>query len=426
MPNYSSIFSWCQKYSQPFRASIIAILLLCSQTYRWKFQVAGQNLNWLLILTVLAIIYFSLANIYTKSNIKNQDTLPKKYTGFKIWANALSFLAGLSGLIGTFSHGLTSRSLGLGMVLFFLPVTLFQLIFRLDNKKDLRASFWHAVNILFLTAGVLSILQYFFLWFLPNDWWGNTVEPKRAIAFFGHPNSLGLFLVPLLSARLPSLLEIWKQKTYKSFWTHWTPWFLGVLSVGFSLSRAGWIALFVTCGIFSVFKLKLKSLLIFGATSLIIFTLILAYSPILQYRFSPRVLLSSQSTSARPLLWSAGWRAILQSPLTGLGLGGFEKDFAKFQLPASIGTHASPHNFFLGMWVETGLMGIAFAICLFIFLIFNFIQSRTSQGLALSLFLLAFFLQGMVDVAYFRNDLSLVFWLSLALFWPKDTASDLS
>jgi hypothetical protein len=109
-----------------------------------------------------------------------------------------------------------------------------------DNNKNLI----NAIFIFLALSGIISVIQYFTLWSLPPDWWGNSAEPKRAIGFFIHPNFFSLFIAPLLAYTFPIVhdkLESFFIRRSRSDVFILAAWLLGGLGLLLSLSRGGWI-----------------------------------------------------------------------------------------------------------------------------------------------------------------------------------------
>ena len=83
-----------------------------------------------------------------------------------------------------------------------------------------------------------------------------------------------------------------------------------------------------------------------------------------------------------------------------------------------------PHNIFLNFWTEIGLFGaliffylLAKAIFIALSLTVNYIRAdRPEKYLSLGLMsaLIVIIIHGLVDVPYFKNDLSAMFWVFLA------------
>ena len=100
--------------------------------------------------------------------------------------------------------------------------------------------------------------------------------------------------------------------------------------------------------------------------------------------------------------------------VTGAGLSGFPLTYPKY---ATCDKQAFqyPHNIFLNFWVEMGFFGVA----LFLWISFVYLKILSKHGndfLAVGLFgaLVYIFIHGLVDVPYFKNDLSAEFWVFLA------------
>lgn len=63
-----------------------------------------------------------------------------------------------------------------------------------------------------------------------------------------------------------------------------------------------------------------------------------------------------QEGSLRYLTWSVSWDLFLQNPLFGAGVGGFREYFEKLGLMASLPWAGDPHNSFLGLLAEHGVV----------------------------------------------------------------------
>ena len=150
------------------------------------------------------------------------------------------------------------------------------------------------------------------------------------------------------------------------------------------------------------------------------------YYPNLRYR----ILLpfyGEKSASSRVELWSDGLKAVKESPVLGLGLTGFANQYGVLNTDPTLDTHNFPHNIFLNLWVETGLLGLIAFIGIVVIYIYRGLRSvarpiywaaadeSARYKLAIALFLIALLFQGLVDNPYFKNDLALIFWMVLAL-----------
>src|SRR5712692_7031402 len=109
----------------------------------------------------------------------------------------------------------------------------------------------------------------------------------------------------------------------------------------------------------------------------------------------------------RLFLWSRGLEVIREQPLVGAGLSGFY-----------------PHNIVLNFWVATGLLGLlAFGWLLVATFLVSWRGWREGVGewrplhFGVLIALLAIVAHGLVDVPYFKNDLSLEFWAIVGIAW---------
>jgi O-antigen ligase len=107
-------------------------------------------------------------------------------------------------------------------------------------------------------------------------------------------------------------------------------------------------------------------------------------------------------------------------PIFGAGISGYQTVMAHYR---TRNLHPEPyaHNIFLTTWSEVGLIGmIAFALILFglMWRAWRSIDSaRDTRPLLWGLFAawLVFVVHGLVDSPYWKNDLSLEFWILASL-----------
>ena len=143
-----------------------------------------------------------------------------------------------------------------------------------------------------------------------------------------------------------------------------------------------------------------------------------------------RILIETQNVygntvQSRIDLWTAAVKLLEHRPIFGAGLSGFQARAAPYY--THIHTAANfidPHNIVLNFWVETGVLGlIAFAWIMVV--AFRVSWQGWRQGpsawrpyhLGVCLALVAIVVHGLVDVPYFKNDLSLQFWTLIGLTW---------
>jgi O-antigen ligase len=130
------------------------------------------------------------------------------------------------------------------------------------------------------------------------------------------------------------------------------------------------------------------------------------------------------SFSSRVMIWNASSSMIAENPYFGVGLRNFQEAYLELQSEFPLYLEWAvphPHNIFLAFWIFTGIIGFSGFVSLLLILFRRVIRhvfteegsTQVFSGLALSL-LITFFIHGMVDTPYFKNDLAYMFWAIVA------------
>ena len=124
-------------------------------------------------------------------------------------------------------------------------------------------------------------------------------------------------------------------------------------------------------------------------------------------------------------LWRVSLRMLRDHPIFGAGINAYQTVVAPYratdpnQAPALY-----PHNVVLTSWTELGLLGLfAFMYILFALMILPWTTLRRATmthrpllwGLGTAMVMIA--VHGLVDSPYWKNDLSLEFWVLLSITW---------
>ncbi len=132
----------------------------------------------------------------------------------------------------------------------------------------------------------------------------------------------------------------------------------------------------------------------------------------------------NNTLEARFRLWGATLRMLRDHPIFGTGLSGFRTSIDPYRNGVFTEDLIYPHNIVLNFWTETGLLGLAaFAWLLVQAFRVAWTGWRAGDGrwrplqLGVLLALVGMVVHGLVDVPYWKNDLSLEFWVLLALSW---------
>lgn len=127
----------------------------------------------------------------------------------------------------------------------------------------------------------------------------------------------------------------------------------------------------------------------------------------------------TSSNNIRWEIWRTTGELIRQSPVIGLGLGDYQRDFGRLterrvNYPEFITPRAlTPHNLWLNAWVNLGLPGMLGLTLLSILALRAYLRVEPSLPATLGLALLVtILLHGLVDTPGWKNDLSVLLWLA--------------
>ncbi len=270
------------------------------------------------------------------------------------------------------------------------------------------------------------------------------------------PNYLALYLAPIgvLAAGLASMewsklkAKTKDQRSFAYLSLLVISFLLIALATFFSLSRAGLAALAIGTGLIPVMRywpwIRVRlwakfALILLTALLLITGWFFIRPNPALSPEEGGRI---TASNNVRWEIWRTtvgevlsnqssalpGWAGSLPNWVAGVGLGNFQNYFTNLTVgrvnydriaPLAL----TPHNFFLALWVNFGLLGLLAAGWL---LIVVFIKGfKRITGLAPSAYslplipllaaMVALLAHGLLDTPYFKNDLSVLFWTLMAL-----------
>jgi O-antigen ligase len=349
--------------------------------------------------------------------------------------------------------GFNASALGIWKAYFFEPILLFILIFNVFKSwTEARKILWS----LLLSAAAVSIFAIFQKLtglFISNPFWA-AEGTRRAVSFFGYPNAVGLYLAPLTMLFSGWLLS-YDWQNARSRYLEKSLIVLTILSSLLAIYSArsegaliGIIAALFAFGLLAGRKQRL-AVIIFGV---VIIAGTFLSAPTKDFIFT-KLSLRDLSGQIRLQQWRETWQMLGDGKLvSGTGLSQYQsaiKPFhqegiffnrdnlpnfgtityasstlrAKYWQPVEI--YMYPHNIFLNFWTELGIFGAL----LFIWLIARYLltalrltnelRAKDSRNRYLTLGLLsamiAIVVHGLVDVPYFKNDLSAMFWILFAL-----------
>jgi O-antigen ligase len=253
------------------------------------------------------------------------------------------------------------------------------------------------------------------------------VTETPPVVIYSTANAVALFLVPLCAVA-GSLMVYGPGRRERVLGAAFLV--IGIPSVLLSFSRGGYLAM-AACALGLAISHRRRVWLV--AATVASGLLLLLIPPI-----GTRILIQLQNgygntfigRAGRLSLWSDTLQMLKERPIFGAGLSGFAERIAPFWNANHPERFIDPHNIVLNFWVETGLLGV-FAFAWLLVIAFRMSwrgwHSRYTGyipvgdlgwqpiQLGVLLALVAVVVHGLVDVPYFKNDLSLLFWTVVAL-----------
>lgn len=386
-------------------------------TYIFRFQLLGIPTNVFeisVLIAGLALFVDWLVKYFTNRAVKCNFGYPLVY--------AVLFFA----VIGVYFSADKNVALGILKGWFLLPAILYLLIINYFPKDRLKSiSLAVFVSLMIISAwaalqklGIISTLFYQ----VGDVGFIDYLSRFRAFGPFESPNYLAMFIVPATFISLP-IFGYFKSATDKTLIA--SLYILPLYALYASHSLGGLLAFgFASIAFISFNTAKSHRLKILnsGWKMAGMVTLLVLVAAAFAYIFSS-IGSETYSRSMRVDIYRYSWQLIRENPVFGIGLGQFQSmveaisiDNLGFQLYGlSYALH--PHNLFLNLWLSLGILGLIS----FIFLVVSFFQrlgrSRGNVLLSAGLFaaMTAILVHGLIDTTYFKNDLSTIFWLILAL-----------
>ena len=397
------------------------LLVLSLPFYFIRFSLFGLPTN------LLEMVFFGFLLVWLLSfRLSRAGDLAKLVTTSSLFLPSLVFL--ISGVVSIFVSTDWYKSLGLFRAYFLEPVIVYLILVDLGSKWGF-AQVSLSVRRSLYASGILVSL-YGLYQFLTGS---NVIAPLEAAqgritSFFNHPNFLALFLGPIILLLLSEFKTSQKQSK---------KWLLGTLLTMFSIifiltgSVGGYVGLAIsvlTIGALKLYarssqKIQKFSRYIVGAVlGLGILTLVVFYANISEFTPNnglvwPR---PNPSTSViRLCVWEGAKRLLSEDFLLGVGLGGFYRQYPEYRT-CDTELFVYPHNIFLNLWSELGLLGLLSFFWLVLVQMKILTRNLNLEKSVLIAALVYWLVHGLVDVPYFKNDISILFWLIAALITFKE------
>ncbi len=249
------------------------------------------------------------------------------------------------------------------------------------------------------------------------------VAVRPPVVIYNTANAIALYLVPLIAVAGAVVLHARDRRLRLGALVFAA---LAVASVLLSFSRGGYAALAaVGIGLALSHRWRWRlvpAVLVVGAA--------LTQVPPIEHRLIHELNPSDPANSfvMRLKLWQATLHMLAQHPVFGAGMSAFQDTIQPYVkgLLTDQQLVMYPHNIVLNFWTETGLLGLGAFVWLLVqafrtslrgWKIFSSSGTWRPLYLGVLLAMVAVVVHGMVDVPYWKNDLSLEFWTLLAVTW---------
>lgn len=382
--------------------AFLLFIIFCTPLYLIKIATFNVPSNFLELLIVLFVIY----NITLNQKItKRLQEIPSAIT-FSI----------LLLLLGIFSSILfnsnTKAGLGILKSWFIIPILFSFIVYTLiRTREDIEKIFLSAY---FSTTTVATLA-------LAQKIMGVVTYDNRLSSIYASPNYLAMYLasgifIGVYFLKNSLLLSGLSRKTY--FYS--TLILINILSIYFTYSYGTWLAIIASFSITILITNSNTKRIFYLSLSTIILISTLFFLQINSTKFSNiQNNYSRSSIASRIMIWKSAGLMIEKYPIFGIGAGNFQDKYLELQPhfpPYLEWAVPAPHNIFLAFWLQGGLIGLisfCYIISYVIKELLMLLKNKKSVALATPIF--SFFiymiLHGLIDTTYWKNDLSILFWI---------------
>lgn len=294
------------------------------------------------------------------------------------------------------------------------PILVLILIIQFFNQKNI----WKIAAGLGVSSAVISaygLIEYFL--------WPANLGDNRLDSVFDSANYHAMFVGPIIVLAIGFIFSQFLPRIWK--------YLLGVtaainiLALIFTFSYGGYLAVLGGLLIYGFLILdRARKIKITLGTLIIFIVFLIAAAPTKKFQdlfeYQER-----SSGHARLEIWQTSLLIFKEHPIMGVGINNFETAYRetipRVAFPPLEWLVAQPHNLYLALLTQVGLLGfISFTWLVLSFFkkTFQLLKSNTPQifsapSAAISAFS-AILIHGLIDTTYFKNDLSVVFWILIA------------
>ncbi len=425
----------------------IFFLFLLLPTYLIDFNIGPLPTNMLeVMLGIIVIIWMS------KQRIQIIKWCKQIYSN-NFFLTASVFLFILAATTSIFNGINPIEALGEWKSFYIEPIFLTAVLTTTLKSKGQLKNVLSAILISGLATSVLAVYQHFTGAWVPYSFWENN-NAFRVTAWYGFPNAVGHFLAPTVIIAVYLIYDYFKNSSVKlsikikKLFLDCFPYLKKKTTTFQKLKPKGVTILAILTAPMAVLGIIFaKSMgavvgVVGGLAILILFSrfrwwaigagvvcLMTVFSLPPNNVIKQELLLKNRTGQLRIDMWKQTYSFLTDNPISGAGISAYKEKIVPYRKKPNIETFHHPHNLWLTMWVNLGLLGfIAFNWILIWFYKQAFFETKydkikLKQELALfstSLFT-TFLVMGLVDSPYIKNDLALLFWFPIAIMLIKNS-----
>lgn len=401
-----------------------AFLILCYYKPLWGIYVIAAGLPSFLLrfkvggipftfLEVMVIVLFLVMLLRRKIDFKRiyHDTF------FWPLVAVLAFAT-----ISVFVSPKTEAALGIWKAYFIEPALLYAVVVSgIPSRKALGGLFW-ALGVSVAYLSIIAIWQKFSGWGVPQAFMAPDGSVDRVVSILNYPNALGLYIGPIIVLftgwLVASLADFKKNfKTLLPILLQLAVIALGFATIILAKSEAAALAVIAVWLVMGVAYKKTRYWVIAAAVAGVVAMLV--HHGLWDYLII-KLTLSDYSGGIRRIMWDETWKMLQYRWLWGAGLSGYQYYIWPYHLH-TFEIFPYPHQIFFNFWSELGLGGLAAFVWLFgKYFWHNFRTTLKNPGAKIIAFTLVcvaieIIIHGLVDAPYFKNDLSMLFWIIVAI-----------
>jgi O-antigen ligase len=309
-------------------------------------------------------------------------------------------------------------ALGIWKAYFLEPILFGAVMMAVFGKNDYGKAL-RALGISGAVIGLLAIAQVITKIGLPEAW----LLEGRATSIFPYPNAVGLLLAPIATAMTIRLFQRWQASRTRTLRDTALNFgfdaFCIVLMLGgvvAAKTEAALVAipatLFLIAMMAPTISRGMKQKIAVG--SAVIAMMVLALVPSVVSKLT----LHDTSGLVRRSQWSETLKMLADRSIFGAGLNGYQAALAPYHTATEYEIFQYPHNIFLNVWSELGVIGLMGLIGLMAWTTYSAWTHRKEPLMLVSFgALVTMSVHGLVDVPFFKNDLAVmtVFFLVMAV-----------